>query len=125
MVKRELAKHLRMHEQEHGFVVKKSNSYACLSTDRFRFLDISHFLAPGTSYAGFLKAYKVEESKGFFPYDWLDDPAKLDSVELPPRDAFYNSLKGVHLSEKKLRLLSTRVVGPWHDGIPRVPDLVQ
>ena len=89
-----------MHEQEFGFVVKKANAYACLSTDRFRFLDISHFLTPGTSYAGFLKAYGVEETKGFFPYEWLDDPSKLEATELPPREAFYSSLKGVHLSEE-------------------------
>jgi hypothetical protein len=69
LVKQKLAKHLNMHQQEHGFVVKKSNAYACISSRLFRFLDISHFLAPGTSYAGFLKAYRVEEAKGFFPYE--------------------------------------------------------
>ena len=88
-----------MHQQEYGFVVKKSNAYACITTDTFKFLDISHFLAPGTSYAGFLKAYRVEESKGFFPYEWLDDIAKLDQTQLPPYDAFYSGLKGTNISQ--------------------------
>ena len=90
-----------MHEQEHGFVVKKCNSYACITTDKFRFLDISHFLAPGTSYAGFLKAYRVEETKGFFPYEWLDGPEKLDQTELPPYESFYSALKGTNISPEE------------------------
>lgn len=88
-----------MHEQEHGFVVKKCNAYACITTDTLKFLDISHFLAPGTSYAGFLKAYRVEEAKGFFPYEWLDDMTKLDHQQLPPHDAFYSGLKDTNISE--------------------------
>lgn len=89
-----------MNDQEHGFVVKKSNAYACITTDKFRFLDISHFLAPGTSYARFLKAYGVEETKGFFPYEWFDDITKLDNTELPPFEAFYSSLKGTNISKE-------------------------
>ena len=87
-----------MPSQQHGFVVKKANAYACLTTDTLRFLDISHFLAPGISYAGFLKAYRVEESKGFFPYEWFNDPAKLDHPTLPPPEAFYSTLKGTGIS---------------------------
>ena len=64
LIKQKLAKHLEMAKDEYGFVVKKANAYACISTEKFKFLDISHFLAPGTSYAGFLKAYRVEETKG-------------------------------------------------------------
>lgn len=100
LIKQKLAKHLKMHEQEHGFVVKKSNAYACIMTEKLKFLDISHFLAPGTSYAGFLKAYRVEESKGFFPYEWLDDVSKLDHTQLPPHDAFFSALKGTNISQE-------------------------
>ncbi len=73
LVKEKLAKCLNMHQQEYGFVVKQANAYSCIATDTMKFLDISHFLAPGTSYARFLKAYGVEERKGFMPYEWLDD----------------------------------------------------
>ncbi len=59
LVKSKLAKHMRMDEQKRGFTVKKASSYACIQSDHFRFMDASHFLGPGTSYAGFLKADQV------------------------------------------------------------------
>lgn len=104
LVKSKLAKHLNLNEQEHGFTVKKANAYACIATDAFKFLDISHFLAPGTSYAMFLKAYGVEENKGVFPYEWFDDVEKLQQSHLPPKEAFYSSLKGVHISDDDYKI---------------------
>ena len=38
----------------------------CIATDTFRFVDILQFLAPGSSYSKFLKAYWVQEAKSFF-----------------------------------------------------------
>ncbi len=89
-----------MHQQEYGFVVKQANSYSCIATDTMKFLDISHFLAPGTSYARFLKAYGVEERKGFMPYEWLDDVTKLRRTELPPIESFRSDLKGTDISRE-------------------------
>ena len=57
----------------------------CIANPEFRFLDISNYLAPGYSYAKFLKAY--------FPYEWLDDERKLEATSLPPPEAFYSPLK--------------------------------
>ncbi len=111
LIKQKLAKHLRLDEQKLGFTIKKNNSYACISTDEYKFLDISHFLAPGTSYTGFLKAYRVEETKGYFCYEFLDDIAKLDYPNLPPREAFYSSLKNEHISEENYRYCQT----VWRD----------
>ena len=37
---------------------------------------MSNFLAAGSSYAGFLKAYNCQQEKGFFPYEWLDSLEK-------------------------------------------------
>ncbi len=95
-----LARHLQLEKQKYGFTVKKANSYACIQTDAFKFLDIKDFLAPGTSYDKFLKAYKVEETKGYFPYEWFDDASKLDYASLPPKDAFYSSLKEENISDE-------------------------
>ena len=100
LIKTKLAKHLGLHEEEYCFTIKKNNAYACISTDHLKFLDVSHFLAPGTSYAKFLKAYQVEESKGYLPYEWFDDISKLDHTELPPPSAFYSSLKETCISDK-------------------------
>ncbi|MEW8119475.1 MAG: hypothetical protein AB2792_20110, partial [Candidatus Thiodiazotropha sp.] len=56
LIKRWLAKHLNMHDDPGTFVVKKNNSYTCIATESLKFLDMSQFLAAGSSYAGFLKA---------------------------------------------------------------------
>ena len=65
----------------------------CISNQSLKFLDILNFLAPGTSYAKFLKAYDTEEQKSFFPYEWFDAPEKLQCHQLPPYEAFYSQLK--------------------------------
>ena len=74
LIRRSIARHLKMHdaEQKGTFVVKKSNAYACIASDQLKFLDMSQFLVAGSSYVGFLKPYGVEEAKGFFCYDWFN-----------------------------------------------------
>ena len=47
----------------------------CLKTEYLKFLDITNYLAPGFSYDQFLKAYECEQTKGFFPYEWIDSLA--------------------------------------------------
>ena len=41
---------------EMEFVVKRSSTYMCLKTERLKFVDILNYLAPGVSYASYLKA---------------------------------------------------------------------
>ena len=64
-----------------------------ISNYRFRFLDVINYLAPGVNYSKFLKAYHVEESKSYFPYEWFDSIEKLNHPVLPPARAFYSALK--------------------------------
>jgi hypothetical protein len=40
-------------------------------------------------------------SKGIYPYEWVDDISKLDNVGLPPREAFYSSLKQEGITENE------------------------
>ena len=68
--------------------MKKANAYNCIDTPRFKFLDISHFLAPGCSYSEFLKAYGAQQMKGCFPYEFMDGVDKLLYPRLP--DFFQN-----------------------------------
>ena len=75
------------------FTIKKGNSYCTISNKELKFLDISHYLAPGFSYSDFLKSFEVEESKSYFPYEWFDCTSKLDHAVLPPYEAFYSSIK--------------------------------
>ena len=85
--------------EEKGIVIRKQNQYSCISANHFRFLDISNYLAPHTSYDIFLKAYKCSVNKSFLPYEWFDSADKLTYDRLPDYDAFYSSLKGVNTLE--------------------------
>ena len=74
-------------------VIKKGSTYTQIGTRRFKFLDISNYLAGGVSYSAFLQAYKIPEAKSYFPYEWFDHPAKLDFPCLPPYQTFYSEQK--------------------------------
>lgn len=56
LIKKHIAKHMYMHQ---------TGGITCIANDQLKFLDISNYLAAGTSYSGFLKAYDVTESKDF------------------------------------------------------------
>ena len=115
LIKQKLAKYLILKEQEtedneeeeegqlqpdtEMFVVKKGNAYTCISNGMFKFLDMSQFLAPGSSYASFIKSYGCELEKGFMCYEWLDNIEKLSHTSLPPIEAFYSKLKGFNVLE--------------------------
>ena len=92
---------LLLEKQQLKFAIKPDNGYMCIKTPSLKFLDITQFLAPGCSYDTFLKAYGIEEEKGFFPYDWLDCLEKLNHPCLPPHSAFYNELKECNISEEE------------------------
>ncbi len=87
--------------QHEGFVIKKENSYLCISCEKFKFLDIIHFLAPGTNYASFLKAYSSSEEKGVFPYSWFSSVEKLEATSLPSHEDFFNDLKNCNITEEE------------------------
>ncbi|XP_071137847.1 uncharacterized protein [Mytilus edulis] len=98
LIKTYIAKSLHMHNPGEKFTVKRNNSYACLANETFKFLDITSYLAPGFSYAKFLKAYEVSENKGCFPYEWFDSADKLHHPTLPAHEQFYSSLKECNIS---------------------------
>ena len=54
------------------FVIKRNNNHMCLKTEHLKFLDITNCLAPGFSYDAFIKAYECPQTKGYFPYEWVD-----------------------------------------------------
>ena len=59
-----------------------------ITTDKLKFLDITNYLAAGTSLEKFYKSYSVSTPKGFFPYAWFDSLEKLDAIQLPSREEF-------------------------------------
>ena len=76
------------------FIIKKGNNYLCISNGILKFLDITNYLSPGSSYVQFLKAFDITEEKGFFPYEYFTDEAILLTTSLPPLGkAWWSTLK--------------------------------
>ena len=59
-----------------------------------------NFLGGATSLDSFLKASKADETEGFFPYGWFDNPEKLKNKTLPPYDSFFSKLRNIIPLEK-------------------------
>ena len=82
------------------FVIKRNNTFMCLSTDKLKFLDMTNYIAPGFSYDRYLKAYGCKITKGFFPYEYMDCLERLDDTALPPKEAFFSHLKNEGISDE-------------------------
>ena len=59
LIREKLAKIFNLTED--AYVIKRNNAYISISQKKLKMLDITNFLAAGSSYSQFLKAYKVEE----------------------------------------------------------------
>ena len=75
-----------------------SPSYTKIGAHWLKFLDISNNLGGGVSYSAFLKSYKIEEAKSYFPYEWFDHVIKLNFPLLSP-DESYSELKQKNVFE--------------------------
>ena len=93
-------------------VIKRQNTYMCLSTDQLKFVDICNYLAPGVSYDKYLKAYGCELQKGHFPYEYMDDLQKLEDRVLPPQSAVFSQLKNEGISNDDY----ARCQAVWRDN---------
>ena len=72
-----------------------------LKTDFLKLLGISNYVAPGFSYDQFVRAYKCEQTKGFFPREWVNGLDKLNETSLALHAAFYSSLKNANITEQE------------------------
>ena len=99
LIRSKLIKHLGIVHDKTAFIIKKNNSYLSIANSQFKFLDITNYLPAGTSYSQFLKTFKVQESKFFFPYEFLNSYEKLDYTSLPDIESFYSSLKKCNVLE--------------------------
>jgi G:T-mismatch repair DNA endonuclease (very short patch repair protein) len=103
LIKREFHTFFTTQQKEEIHTIKRCNQYIAIYTKNCLFLDMFNYLAPGYSYANYLKAFVKDDCKGFFPYEWMDNIRKLQNKTLPPRQAFYSSLtkKTITKSEYK------------------------
>ena len=81
-------------------VIEKANQFVPFKFGDEQLLDLINFLGGATSLHLFLKAYKTEETKGFCPYEWFNNPEKLNNKELPPYDSFFSELRNINPLEK-------------------------
>lgn len=79
--------------------IMHNNACICLTTPKLRFLDISNYLAAGSSLDSFLKTYLTKLQKIKFPYNYLDSYTKLKLPYFPTRDEFYDQLHKEECSE--------------------------
>ena len=79
------------------FTIKRGNELIAIVTDKLRFLDVTKYLSPGMSYSKYLSAFKVEEKKSYFCYEYLDSISKLDETCLPAYEDFYSTLKNCNV----------------------------
>lgn len=103
------------------FVVRtQSTKYMCIKTKSLKFLDMMNYVAPGYNYSNYLKAYGVEEKKGFFPYEYVDGLHRLKEG-LPPKEAFHSTLKNTDITDADYEL----VVNTWQsNGMATLKDLL-
>ena len=93
LIKSYLIPYLIRDKEQETSVIKKANDFISFKFGDVQFLDIMKFLGGATTLDSFLKAYKASETKGFFPYEWFDNPDKLDFPGLPPYEAFFSKLR--------------------------------
>ena len=74
-------------------VIKEAIQFLSFEFRGIQLLDLMNFLSGATSLDSFLKAYKTSETKRFFPFEWFDQPEKLQNTKLPPYDAFYIKIR--------------------------------
>ena len=105
----------------------------CRKTKHLKFLDITNYLAPGFSYEQFLKAYECSQTKGYFPYEWVDSLEKLNSPTLPPPEAFHSTLSNTDITIEQYEycqsvwdannMTSFRDFLVWYNNLDVVPFL--
>ena len=103
LIKRDFHSFFSAREKIAMKTIKRCNQYIAVYTKNLVFLDMFNYLAPGYSYANYLKAFLKDTDKGFFPYEWMDSVRKLDNTSLPPRGAFYSSLTGKTLTKDEYK----------------------
>lgn len=99
LIKKTFHQYLSEKGEEQIHVTKRNNQYLSIATRHFILLDILNYLAPGYSYANYLKGFTKTEVKGFFPYDWMTSVRKLNNTLLPPQCVWYNKLTKSGISD--------------------------
>ena len=103
---------VRLHDAENVSILKRSNSYMCISTPKLRFLDITNYVGPSMNLEKMLISFKAPATKGHFPYEAVKSVSDLDRAYCPPIEAFDSVLRGTKLDQETYQ---EHVVGLWNE----------
>ena len=56
-----------------------------IATPKLKLLDITNYLAAGSSLVNFYASFNVSTPKGILPYQWFDSLERLQETSLPKR----------------------------------------
>ena len=79
--------------QENVLSGEKQGRIMYMNTPQFKFLDITNYLSPGTTYDKWVKTYRAKQTKSWLPYELFDSADKLDYKGLPPYWCWYSQLR--------------------------------
>ena len=94
-------------------VLKKQSNYLCISTPRFRFIDMKNFLPPTFNLDTFIKSFKAEQQKGVFPYEAVQSVADLERTYCPRIEEFHSEFRN---SDITLEEWETKVHRVWNEN---------
>ena len=81
-------------------VIRKANQFVPSKFGEFQLLDIMNFLDGATSLESFIKPYNTKETIGFFLWEWLDCPGKMNNKKFPSYVSFFSILRKYNPLEK-------------------------
>ena len=100
VIRSQLIKHLGLYKpnlmkRKSHYVIKRGESYPCIATSKYKFLDITEYIGSHVSYSQFLKSMKVTSGrKLFFPFEAIRSFSDLKN-ELPEMNSqlWFSSIK--------------------------------
>ena len=85
------------------------------------FLDVMQYLAPGFSLDDFVRSFgdkNEHNQKSYFPYEFMDDFTKLETVtELPAYETFYSNLKRCNVLNSEFEAWCTKKRITQEEGV--------
>ena len=91
-----LVQHLVNERKIEPAVIKKANQFVILKFGDVQLLDLLYFLGGAWSLDSFSKAYKISETKKYFPHESFDDPEKLNNTQLSTYETFFRKLRNIY-----------------------------
>jgi hypothetical protein len=112
------------------YVIKRGESYPCIATPKYKFLDITEYIGGHVSYAQFLRSMKVTTGrKLFFPFEAIREFSDLNN-SLPHMNShlWYSSVKQKSLLDDGVDSIETDyklIKKIWDDyGMRTLRDLL-